>query len=177
MKPQRTRDSRRSIKKKKGYGITGAANRLREIEQEKRKRERQKKNEVGELSEEKANLALDNLQEKLHELIVFQHAAIEKNSAKDHHFIDHMLIFIWPENERIEFQIKNSYRGAEEHKKLHPGIPVVVSHVSKQEIEQGAFSNIEEAEKEILDKLFKEYFAMNYNKQHYNKFLKEAYGG
>lgn len=175
MKPQQTPDSRKSIRQKRTYINTETERLFQEMERKQRREGKQKKNKVGELSEEKANLALDNLEWKLEELITFQHVAIEKNSAKDYRAIDHILIFEWPENEKIEFQIKNSETGAEEHRKLHPYIPVVVIHVSREEIERGAFSDLDDAEKEVLDKLFKEYFLRNYGQEHYNAFLKEAY--
>ena len=175
MKSQRTPESRYSIKKKKGRADRKTENLFQQMKRRKDREEKQKKNRVGELSEEKANLALNNLKEKLDELICFQHGATKKNSAKDHHAIDHILTFIYPEHNRVEFQIKNSERGAQEHKKWYPNIPVTVSHVSGQEIEQRVFLNIKETEKEILDKLFKEYFIRNFSQQEYNEFLKEAY--
>ena len=175
MKSQRTPESRYSIKKKKGRVNRETENLFQQMKRKQNREEKQKKNRIGELSEEKANLALNNLEEKLNELIYFQHDGTKKNSAKDHHAVDHMLIFISPEHNRVEFQIKNSEMGAQEHKKWYPNIPVIVSHVSKQEIEQGVFLNVEEVEKEILDKLFKEYFKRNYEQGMYNIFLKEAY--
>lgn len=177
MKSQRIPESRYSIKKKKGRENPKTKNLFQQIKRKQDREEKQKKNRIGELSEEKANLALDNLEEKLDELIYFQHDGTEKNSAKDYRAVDHMLIFMFPERDRVEFQIKNSEAGAQEHKKWYPNIPVIVSHVSEQEIEQGAFLNIEEVEKEILDKLFKEYFIRNFSQQEYNEFLKEAYKG
>lgn len=174
MKPQQIPDSRKSIRKERTYINTETERLFQKMERKQRREETQKKNKVGELSEKKAGLALDNLKEKLKELITFQHHGMEKNSVKDHHAIDHILIFEWPENEKIEFQIKNSETGAEEHGELYPNIPVVVVHVSKKEIETGMFLDIEDAEKEIL-KLFKEYFIRNYGQEHYNAFLKEAY--
>ena len=174
MKSQQTPESRYSIKKKKGRTNTKTENLFQQMKIRKNREERQKKNKVGELSEEKANLALNNLEEKLDELIYFQHDGTKKNSAKDLRAVDHMLIFIAPEHIRVEFQIKNSEMGAQEHKKWYPNIPVIVSHVNKEEIEQGVFLNIEETEKEILDKLFKEYFIRNFSQQEYNEFLKEA---
>jgi len=175
VKLQRTPENRYSIKKKKGRTNRETENLFQQMKTRKNREEKQKKNRVGELSEEKANLALNNLEEKFHELIYFQHAPIKKNSAKDYHAIDHILTFIYPEHDRVEFQIKNSEAGVREHKKWYPNIPVIVSHVSKQEVEQGVFLNIEETEKEILDKLFKEYFIRNFSQQEYNEFLKEAY--
>lgn len=173
MNPQRISESRHSIKRKKGYSVrTETENLFRQMEREKKR----KKVKKGDLSEEKANLALDNLEEKLEELVYFQHDATEKNSTKDRYCaIDHILIFESPERNRVEFQIKSSETGAEEHRKLHPHIPVVVIRVSKQEIQERAFLNMEEAEKEILDKLFKEYIIRNYGQEHYDAFLKKAY--
>lgn len=178
MELQRTPESRYSIKKKKGYVSSKTENLFQQIKREKEKKERQRKNRIGELSEEKASLALDNLEEKLRleELIYFQHDATQKNSAADHNAIDHILIFMYPEHERTKFQIKNSEMGAKKHKKLYPNIPIVVSRVSKQEIEKSVFLNMEETEKEILDKLFGGYFIRNYSQQEYNKFLKKNYG-
>jgi len=175
VKPHRTPESRYSIKKKKGYEDPKTKNLFQQIKRRKDREEKQKKNRTGELSEQKANLALNNLEEKLNELIYLQHAPTKKNSAKDHSAIDHILTFIYPEHDRVEFQIKNSEAGSQEHKKWYPNIPVIVSYASEQEIEQGAFLNIEEVEKEILDKLFKEYFIRNFSQQEYNEFLKEAY--
>lgn len=176
MKPQQTPESRYSIKKKKGYESKETRNIFEQIEKERYRKEKQGKRKKGDLSEQKADLALDNLEEKLDGLIYFQHDATKKNGATDRYFaIDHILIFEYPEHEMVKFQIKSSETGAEEHRKLHPNIPVVIIRVSKQEIQEGEFSNVEEAEKEILDKLFKEYFLRNYGQEYYNAFLKEAY--
>jgi len=173
---QKIRPGKYSIKRQKRAKKQLKTDHLfREVERKKQIKEHRKELEKGNLSEEKADLALNKLMAKLGKTIIFIHSATEKDSHKDNSAIDHMLILISPEHERIEFQIKSSDTGARNHKERHPNIPVVVIRVSKEEIDARIVLNSEEAEKEILDKLFKEYFIKNYDKTSYEKFLRENY--
>jgi len=171
MSQKKFRSKRNSIRRKKSRYKKEIRQFFDYLAKQQQKRNKKK----GDLSEQKADLALDNLEKKLNGLIYFQHNATKKNGIKDRYFaIDHIIIFEYPEHDRVEFQIKSSEAGAKKHKQLHPNIPVVVIPISQQEIQERVFF-IEEAEKEILDKLFKEYFIRNYSKISYNNFLKENY--
>lgn len=176
MNGQKIRSSKYSIKqKKRTKSIFRTENLFREVEKKQQIKEHNRELEKGDLSEEKADMALSNLMIKLEKLIIFSHGATEKDSPKDHNGVDHIIIMIFPEHEKIEFQIKSSEIGARNHKKKYPKIPVVVIRVNKGELNTGVLVNIKEAEKEILDKLFKEYFIRNYDKISYEEFLKENY--
>ncbi len=176
MKPQKTRSGRHSIKQKKGYRNDSRTERLLDNFERQQRIDKQKKdNEKGDWSEKKATAALDNLAKKLGRWIIFQHAPVEKNSPKDHRGVDHIIIMISPEHEKIEFQVKSSDKGARIHQKRYPHIPVVVIRVTKGEVNTGVLVNIDEAEKEIMDKLFREYFIRNHGEASYKEFLKENY--
>jgi len=132
----------------------------------------------GWISEKKVSLALDCLQKKLCPLVYFEHYPTKKNGKKDRQGIDHIINFIFPEKEKIKFQIKSSERGARHHRKIYPNIPVVVINVSKEELISGRVLSAKKAEIVLLTELLKDYLENNIGKNKYqtilNKITKQA---
>jgi len=165
---QRTKKERFSIRKKRALTKQSLlAKEFNKISKELKYREEEK----GRLSEEKVNLALNHLQKKLSSWVCFEHYPTKKNGKKDRQGIDHIINFIFPEKEKIKFQIKSSERGARHHRQKYPNIPVVVINVSKEELISGRVLSVKEAETVLLTELLKDYLENNIGKDKYQMIL------